>query len=177
MAIRLVLRSHSSINASSSANLPVLQSVSGYSHALMPLLRIPPHTIWSFLIHLCIGFFMSGFFHALSLSTLAPYPPKVHIFKSNLFFFMAQVLAIIFERVIIKSFKPYFVEAKDQAGWKTGLRRIYLKFLGHFWVIGWLLFSGWSFWDVYYRLGMATWQMPIPVVETILARARYQAVA
>jgi hypothetical protein len=128
-------------------------------------------------MHLCVGFFISGFFHALSLSTLAPYPPKVYIFKNNLFFFMAQVLAIIFEQVIIKRFGPYFVGVIDEAGWKSDLRRISLKLLGHFWVIWWLIFSGWSWWDVYYRLGMAAWQMPIPVVEVILARAPYPALA
>jgi len=169
------LCTHSSVNALPSANLPLLQSVLGYSHALIPLIHIPPHTVWSFLVHLCVGFFISGFFHALSLSTLAPYPPKIHIFKSNLFFFMEQVLAIIFENVITKRFGPCFARAKDEAGWKSDLRRISLKFLGHVWVIWWLVFSGWSWLDVYYRLGMATWQMPIPIVEVILARARYPA--
>jgi len=141
---------------------PVPQSILGYSHALIPLLHIPRHTIWSFGVELCVGFFISGFFHALSLSTLTPCPPNLPIFKRNLFFFMAQVLAILFEQVIIKSFRPYFVGA-------GGKSRFFLKFLGHFWVLWWLLFSVWPWWDVYFRLGAATWQIPIPVLEVILA--------
>ena len=90
---------------------------------------------------------------------------------------MAQVLAIIFENVITKRFGPYFMGAKDDAGWRSGLRRISLKFLGHIWVIWWLIFSGWPWLGVYYRLGAATWQTPIPIVEVILARAQSLALA
>lgn len=142
----------------------------GYSHALIRLLHIPPHTIWSFPIHLCTGFFISGFFHALSLSALASYPPMGYIFKCNLLFFMAQVLAIIFEEIMIKKLRPLLVAMNNRLCWESHSQGILLSLLGHLWVFSWLVLSASRWWDIYFRIGMANWQMPFPILGVILRR-------
>lgn len=134
-------------------------------------LHVPPHSIWSYLTDLIVGFFISGLFHAITLASVSSNPPPDMIFRSVLFFFMAQVPAICIEQVVTSIYARYISTPESTAStmdWKWKARRILTSIFGHIWVVLWLLFSGWPFMDIYFRVGMASWKMPFSVVERIL---------
>lgn len=83
---------------------------------------------------------------------------------------MEQVLAIIFEEIMIKKLRPLFVAMNDRLRWKSHSQEILLSLLGHLWVLSWLVLSASMWWDIYFWIGMANWQMPFPILGLILGR-------
>jgi hypothetical protein len=83
---------------------------------------------------------------------------------------MEQVLAIIFEEIVIKKLRPLLVAMNDRLCWKSHSQGILLSLLGHLWVFSWLVLSASRWWDIYFWIGMANWQMPFPILGVILGR-------
>jgi hypothetical protein len=153
----------------------------GFSHSLIKLLHIPPHTPLALLTHLTTAFGLSGFFHALILSSLPTSTPRVT--KDILIFFILQIPAIIFEKYVIDIFtslqrSPSEEAKKDEKAPSQkpvkGESKVWIclkKILGYAWVWSWLIWSGWWGLNAYYRVGMQSWDVPVPVfkraVETI----------
>lgn len=86
---------------------------------------------------------------------------------------MAQVPVICIEQHALKVYARYMVDTKtrrntlDHWAW-----RMLFRFFGHIWVVSWLLYSGWRFLDVYFRVGMASWEMPFPVLGLLFWKPR-----
>ena len=93
-----------------------------------------------------------------------------YIFQCNLLFFMEQGLAIIFEEIMVKKLRPLLVAMNNRRHWKSHSQGILLSLLGHLWVFSWLVLSASRWWDIYFWIGMANWQVPFPILGVILGR-------
>jgi len=145
------------------------QSLLGYSRAINRLLHIPRRTKLSYLVHLLFGFFVTSFFHWLSISAVTELS-SYFIFTNVSIFFMGQGLAILVESIVVDFFRNRHGKAglpHDKPTFKN-FHDLAERMLGYVWTMSWLMVSGWWFVRVYTRVGMEKWQLPFPIVEPLL---------
>ena len=88
-----------------------------------------------------------------------------------MFFFMAQVPVICIEQLTLNNYSRDMVATKTTGstpGWQVRARGLLIRIFGYIWVVSCLLFSGWPFLDIYFRVGMASWKVPFPVLGLVL---------
>lgn len=123
-------------------------------------------------MHLFTGFFISGIFHFITLAYAASYPPQDEKFAKTMFFFMMQPVGISFEQWV-KS----MVEYRGQLFGRLRLGNWVAKVFGCTWVLSFLFVTGWPFLEVYFKIGMAEWDVPysfVGLLWRILSRSRDQ---
>ncbi|ORY11160.1 hypothetical protein BCR34DRAFT_333641 [Clohesyomyces aquaticus] len=145
------------------------QSLLTLSKSLNHLLNIPNHTSLSYLTHLITAFFISGFFHALVLSNLTVNPPipYLEIWVRNLTFFLIQVIPIVLENWIggvVDALETRF-EVERSATW----RRVKMG-VGVCWTTAWLVGTACPYLDLYMRVGMGDWKVPVSVCMMMVER-------
>jgi hypothetical protein len=131
------------------------------------IFRIRRASQLSYLVDLSVSFFISGFFHALTLIPLPSSLPSYDIFKGILRFFMSQVVAIITEDIVMACHRRFTKPPHEPAEQKPRAEVAVWKMLvGYVWVLSWLLSSGSWASEIYLMIHM--WEIPEIFVKPFL---------
>ncbi|KAF9455653.1 membrane bound O-acyl transferase family-domain-containing protein [Collybia nuda] len=124
------------------------------------ILHIPSGTFLSSYIQLYTGFLLSGIFHANGEWMMSHNPQR---FVSVMYFFVAQVLAISAEDLVIAIAKYLGLQQVSILSYVVGM----------LWVLGWTVWSGPLWMDPMVRGGIMEDGPPLSLVEGLLSLTKY----
>jgi phosphatidylserine synthase len=131
-------------------------------------LCIPPRSPHAYFIHLITAFFISGFFHFLSLSVICEgYVEPMTLALNMGLFFIIQPFGTMVEYAVIQlcqgtRWSEYLITRTDsERSVFDGVPQLLVRTLGYVWVFCWFIWTGWWFVEVYAAIGVLEWSMPI----------------
>ena len=138
----------------------------------------------AYLVHLTTAFGLSAFFHCLNLGPVWPNHRPLHDLITNMaVFFLLQPVGIMVEVVVIWLGSSFWnrqtashIVLPTEPSHRCNIRAYKtfkvitssaLRLLGHVWVTGWLLFTGWPFVRAYLDIGILEWPLPFSILGKI----------